>query len=67
MGTPPQTSQGHNLPSWVHHGAGPGQGKNASSYVKMFNFAFSFLPSECICTLIGWCLFNNLVFAVWFI
>jgi hypothetical protein len=24
MGTPPQTGQGHNLPSWVHHGAGPG-------------------------------------------
>ncbi|XP_023723308.1 mucin-12 isoform X4 [Cryptotermes secundus] len=31
MGTPPQTSQGHNLPSWVHHGAGPGMSMHSGT------------------------------------
>jgi hypothetical protein len=53
MGTPPQTSQGHNLPSWVHHGAGPGQSKHTSSYVKVFYCTFPFLPPKCVCTIVG--------------
>jgi len=60
MGTPPQTSQGHNLPSWVHHGAGPGQSKHTSSYVKVFYCTFPFLPPKCVCTVVGWSFWNIL-------
>jgi len=46
MGSPPQPSQGHNLPSWVHHGAGPGKGMHSLPYVEKFGLFLTSILSR---------------------